>query len=184
MKRMRSSVVIVVFSALFGLGWPADGGARVDGNTSAGVLGGRFVIRGLGGRASHTHGGPPAQLGWVRVQIENHTDRAQRVSVADIEFLRGVKDCENSPTQVVSHPRFGGLFREDGDQKESTPQLVIPAGTTAAVSVGFASVAAYYVYCDRFAFRVHFKVGKDRIAIVSEVQVTRREPLRHPPADP
>lgn len=180
MNRIRSCKTIALWGLLIGLGWSADSLARVDGNTAAGLFGGRFVIQGLGGHASHTHGGPPAQVGGVRVRLQNHTDQAQRVSVTDIEFLTGVKDCDHPPTQVVSHPRFGGLFWEDSDQKESTPQLLIPAGKTATVSVGFASVPAYYVYCDRFAFRVHFKVGKSTIAVVSEVLVTRREPLRHP----
>lgn len=150
----------------------------MDATTSAAVLGGELVIRGVDGHASHTHGGPPAQLGHVGFVFENRGRQAQRVTVRDIEFLRGSGSCDQAPQQVVSHPKSGGILLDDGTMRESAPQVEIAPGATVAGTVGFVAVPAYYTWCDRFAFRVVFQIGKTRIGVVSEVHVTRREPLR------
>lgn len=44
-------------------------------------------------------------------------------------------------------------------------------------TVGFTAVPAYYVYCDRFAFRVYFHVDGEKLAVIDEVNITREEPL-------
>lgn len=158
--------------------------APASANTRAVADHGLFIIQGKTTRAWHIHGGPAANLGQARFRMENHGPQSQRVSVVEIEFLRSVQDCEHPPREVASHPRFGGLFVEDSAQRASTRQIDVKPGAAMDVTVGFAAVPAYYVYCDRFAFRVHFTIGSERVVAVSEAQVTRREPLRHPPADP
>jgi hypothetical protein len=171
-------------AGLLGLLWgEARSAGRIEATTSAAVLGGELVIRGQIGHAIHTHGGPPAQLGHVRFVFENHGRQALRVAVSDIEFLRGDHDCEKPPQRVVAHPKSGGILLEDGKMRDSAPQVDLPAGATLSGTVGFVAVPAYYTYCDRFAFRVFFRVGpggKTRVGVISEVEVSREEPLhRH-----
>lgn len=139
---------------------------------------GRFEIHGLAGEARHLHGGPPAQLGHARFVFLNRGDAPRRVSVVDIEFLQNVKDCENPPSKTVAHPKSGGILLEDGVQRESAAQVEVKANATVEATVGFAAVPAYYVYCDRFAFRVHFLIDGEKLAVIDEVTLTREEPLR------
>lgn len=149
-----------------------------DATTSATAAGGKFVIRGVTQHAIHTHGGAPAQIGHASFVFENRSDKPRRVSVIDIEFLRGNKNCEHAPQTVVSHPKSGGILLADGKQRESAPQVEVKAGATVNATVGFVAVPAYYVYCDRFALRIHFQVDGEKVAVIDEVNVTREEPLR------
>ena len=173
------SVLALLAAVLFSIAGLRSGYGWVDATNSATLPGGEFTIRGLSGHAFHTHGGASAQVGHVRVVFENRGRTAQRVTVSDIEFLRGSHDCEHAPQKVASHPRPGGILLDDGKMKESARQVEIAPGATVTATVGFAAVPVYYTYCDRFAFRVFFQVGKARIGVVSEVNVTREEPL-HP----
>lgn len=161
------------------LGTVGPGYGWVDATTSTALPGGQLVIRGVSGHAIHTHGGAPAQIGHVRFVFENHGKEAQRVTVTAVEFLRGDHDCDHPPQKVVSHPKLGGILLHDGKMTQSAPHAAIAPGATVEATVGFAAVPAYYTYCDRFAFRVFFQVGKTKIGVVSEVNVTREEPL-HP----
>jgi hypothetical protein len=152
-----------------------------DATTRATALKGKFEIRGVTGHARHTHGGDAAHLGHARFVFINHDDKPHRVSVVDVEFLRGIKSCDIPPSQVASHPKSGGILLQDGNQRESAPQVEVKAGATVEAMVGFTSVEAYYVYCDRFAFRVHFRVDGERIAVIDEINVARVSPLRPQP---
>ena len=89
-----------------------------------------------------------------------------------------MKSGLNPPSKVISHPKSGGILLGDGTQRESAPQVEVKAGATVEATVGFPSVPAYYLYCDRFAFRVHFRVDGEKIAVIDEVNITRMEPLR------
>ena len=75
-------------------------------------------------------------------------------------------------------PKSGGILLSNGKQRQSAPEVEVKAGATVAATVGFTSVAAHYVYCDRFAFRVYSHVDGEKLAIVDEVNITREEPLR------
>ncbi|HNN93812.1 MAG TPA: hypothetical protein PKI03_16130 [Pseudomonadota bacterium] len=176
---LRLSALAGLAALMCGVGGLRPGYGWVDATTSATLPGGEFTIRGLSGRATHSHGGAPAQVGHISVVFENRGRTAQRVTVSDIEFLQGIKDCEHAPQKVASHPHPGGILLDDGKMRESASEVEIAPGAKVSATVGFAPVPVYYVYCDRFAFRVVFRVGKARIAVVSEVNVTRREPLRH-----
>jgi len=149
-----------------------------DATTSATAVRSKLEIRGVSGTARHTHGGAPAQLGHARFVFANHDEKSHRVSVVDIEFLQGIRSCDHSPNKVVSHPKSGGILLADGTQQESAARVEVKAGATVEATVGFASVPAYYVYCDRFAFRVHFQVDGEKIAVIDEINITRMEPLR------
>jgi hypothetical protein len=92
-----------------------------DATTSATAVRSKFEIRGVSGTARHTHGGAPAQLGHARFVFANHDEKPHRVSVVDIEFLQGIKGCEQPPAKVVSHPKSGGILLADGTQGESAP---------------------------------------------------------------
>ncbi len=175
----RLSGLLALAAVLFWVAGLRPGYGWVDATTSATLPGGEFTIRGLSGHATHSHGGAPAQVGHISVVFENRGRTAQRVTVSDIEFLQGIKDCEHAPQKVASHPAFGGILLDDGKMRESAREVEIAPGARVSATVGFAAVPVYYVYCDRFAFRVGFRVGKARLAVVSEVNVTRREPLRH-----
>lgn len=181
---MPGSISIRLKAALLGLllfaGAPRLDAAPVEGHTRAVLAAGQVIIQGVTTFASHMHGGAPAQLGHARFQVENRGTQPLRLTVTDIEFLRGIHDCEHPPRQVASHPRFGGLFVEASDPRESTREIELKPGRTIQLSVGFASVPAYGVYCDRFAFRVHFQIGREKAAAISEARVIRREPLRQP----
>ena len=72
-----------------------------------------------------------------------------------------------------------GILLDNGKMRESAREVEIAPGARVSATVGFAAVPVYYTYYDRFAFRVIFQVGKARIGVVSEVNVTREEPL-HP----
>jgi hypothetical protein len=154
-----------------GRGW-------TEATTSATAAQSKLEIRGVSGQARHLHAGAPAQLGHARFVFINHDEKSHRVSVTDIEFLHGIKSCEQPPSKVVSHLKSGGILLLDGKQRESAPRVEVPAGATVEATVGFTSVPAYYVYCDRFAFRVHFQVDAEKIAVMSEVNITWVEPLR------
>lgn len=149
-----------------------------DATSSATAARSDFEIRGITGQARHLHGGPPAQIGHARFTFINRSGKPQQVSVAHIEFLHGNKDCDHPPAQVASHPKSGGILLEDGVQRESAAQVVVKPGATVDATVGFTAVPAYYVYCDRFAVRVHFLVGGEKLAVKDEINITRMEPLR------
>lgn len=154
------------------------GGKTGDATDSASAFDGTFIIRGVTQHARHTHGGESAHIGHVRFELENRGTTARKLTVAGIEFLRGIKDCEHAPSEVASRPKSGGIFLEDGTQKESRPQVVVKAGAKVGATVGFVAVDAYYVYCDRFAVRVRFNVDGTPIVVTDEVVVMRMEPLR------
>ena len=131
--------------------------------------------------AYHTHGGPGAQLGDARFVVHSEDAHRHMLTVSGVDFLGG-RSCTEPPTTVKAHPTFAGLFAEDRGQRESTKTLAIPPKSELSISVGFGpSVEAYYVYCDRFAFRVRFELDGDTLEVVSETTVTREEPLRPDP---
>ena len=153
-----------------------------DATTSATAVQSKLEIRGVSGQAMHTHGGAPAQLHHARFAFANHDEKSHWVSVVEIELLQGMKGCDHPPDKVVSHPKSGGILLSDGIQRESAPRVEVKAGATVGATVGFTSVPAYYVYCDRFAFRVYFQVDGEKVAVIDEVNITRMEPMR--PHDP
>lgn len=181
MRNMRSLIRSLVLIAPFLLSVsPATSrsGKTGDATDSASAFDGTFTIRGVTGHARHTHGGESAHIGHVRFEIENRGTTARKLTVAGIEFLRGIKDCEHAPSEVASRPKSGGIFLEDGVQKESRPQVTVNAGAKVGAMVGFVAVDAYYVYCDRFAVRVRFNVDGSPLVVTDEVVVMRIEPLR------
>ena len=176
---MRTTPILALISLLaLDEGQAASGSQKSEATTAATAFGGHFEIRGITGHARHTHGGAPALLGYARFAFANRGDRPRKVAVGDIEFLSGSHDCENPPRRVVSHLKAGGILMEDGKQRESALQVELKPGSSVEAVVGFTTVPAYYVYCDRFAFRVHFRVDGAPVVVTDEVLVTRMEPLR------
>lgn len=155
-------------------GTTRDGSASSVSKSKDGLL----HIAGQDRRARHTHGGAPARVGNVTFVITNDGQRARRVTAKSADFLRD-KGCEAPPSTVVSHPQLSELiFEDDDDPRGSTLTLEIPARSSRAVRVGFASVEAYYVYCDRFAIRVQFSVDeRETLAVTSELAVMRVTPV-------
>jgi hypothetical protein len=137
---------------------------------------GTWVITGLESHAHHTHGGAPAQLGHARFRVQYDGEVPVVMTVRRIEYVTG-RDCDAPPAEVSATPAFGGLFPEDGSRTESVRALPVSPGTL-EVTVGFEWVEAYYVHCDRFAFRVTFDVGGLPLVATAETQVIREEPLR------
>jgi len=175
--RHRLYALSGVFLLALSIAFPESSRGWTDATTQAAATRSKFEIRGVTGQARHTHGGPPAQLGHASFVLVNRGDRARRVSVVDIEFLQGSKDCDQPPSQIVSHPKSGGILLSDGKQRQSAPEVEVKAGATVEAIVGFTAVPAYYVYCDRFAFRVYFLVDGEKLAVIDEVNITREEPL-------
>ena len=145
-------------------------------NTEATSSSGHVHVVGIDDYAGHMHGGPAAWVGGATFEFTVAEGSEVEMTVTRIEFLTG-RSCENPPSEVSSEPSFGGLWADQLGMTESALALTLPSGLT-EVSVGFAAVEAYYVYCDRFAFRVTFDVDGEELVAVSETLVTRREPLR------
>ncbi len=142
---------------------------------------GEFTLRGLDRSVRHTHGGEPARLGHVAVEATNRGRVPRRLRAVAVEFLHG-HDCENPPAQIVATPRPSGLLvLTGGVQRDSTLDVAVAAGATVEAEVGFApAVEAYSTWCDRFAFRVLFRVdGSAPLSVVSEMRVIRVERVTH-----
>ena len=177
MRHRRHALFVVFLLALSAVLAKSSSG-WTDATTQAVATRSKFEIHGVTGQAMHTHGGPPAQLGHASFIFANRGDQARHVSVVDIEFLQGSKDCDHPPSKIVSHPKSGGILLSDGKQRQSAPEVEVKAGATVEATVGFTAVLAYYAYCDRFAFRVYFHVDGEKLAVIDEVNITREEPLR------
>ena len=94
-----------------------------------------------------------------------------------IEYLTGGA-CETPPTSVHSEPVFAGFFVRG--MSESARSVTVEPGKPIRIEVGFPAVDAYYVHCDRFAFRVTFQAGPHTLTAIAETNVARDEPLRRP----
>ena len=176
--RHRRHALSVVFVLVLSVVFDKSSSGWTDATTQAVATRSKFEIHGVTGQARHIHGGPPAQLGHASFVFANRGNQERRVSVIDIEFLQGSKDCDHPPSKIVSHPKSGGILLSDGKQRQSSPEVTVKAGATVEATVGFTTVPAYYVYCDRFAFRVYFQVDGEKLAVIDEVNITRVEPLR------
>jgi hypothetical protein len=140
-----------------------------------------FVISGVDGFARHEHGGPPAELGWFKVHVENRGTRERALSVRSLTFLSG-HSCDTAPSEVRATLHAAGLFPDDGSLAESTPSLRVAPGASIDVTIGFQPrVTAYYTFCDRFAFRAELSADGELLTVLSETRVTRVEPLRKHP---
>jgi hypothetical protein len=154
---------------------PAAAGSA---STTASSADGEVAIQGLDGYARHTHGGAPARLGWARFRVENRGRKPRAIRAEAVDYLHG-HSCEVAPAEVRASPKPTGLLAEDGVQKESAPSITLAPGAALEIIVGFApAVDAYYVFCDRFAFRVRFGVDGAPLAVVAETHVARVEPPR------
>jgi hypothetical protein len=150
-------------------------------STTATTPDGTLVIRGLDGFARHMHGGPPAELGWFKVHVENRGSRARALAAGSIAFLGG-RSCDAAPSEVRATLRAAGLLPDDGSLTESALSLRVAPGARFDVTVSFRpSVPAYYTSCDRFVFRAEFSVDGAPLTVLSETQVTRVEPIRKRP---
>lgn len=140
-----------------------------------------WVITGQDGTAMCTHGGEPAHLGEATFLVARQGDAtppsAGALTVTRIEYLTG-DACEPPPSSVHSEPVFAGLFVRG--MSESARSVTVAPGNPIRVEVGFPAVDAYYVHCDRFAFRVTFQAGPHTLTAVAETNVTRVEPLLRP----
>lgn len=174
-RRALSVSICLIVSSVFS----ATSSGWTDATSSAASVRNDFEIHGITGHARHMHGGPPAQIGDVRFTFANRSAKPRQVTVTDIEFLQGNKDCDHPPAKVTAHPKSGGILLEDGVQRESSQNVTVKAGATVEASVGFTAMPAYYVYCDRFAVRVHFQVDGEKLVVVDEIAVVRVEPFRH-----
>ncbi len=146
-------------------------------NTTARSADGAVSVEGLTGSARHTHGGEAARLGYARFRVTSTAEEPRPLTVTKVVFLRG-HDCERAPTEVVSTPAFGGIFPDDGSLDHSVRTWPVPPGTSTEIHVGFEAVQAYYTWCDRFVFRVHFDASGEALVASAETNVTRVEPLR------
>lgn len=124
----------------------------------------------------HSHGGEAAHLSGARFVVHNGNARTANVSVVRVEYLTG-HSCDVLPSTVRSRPKIDGL---SVGSAPPAARVAIPPGSSTPVTVEFASVDAYYTYCDRFAFRVTFDVDGARVQSTAETEVSRVEPPRRP----
>ncbi len=132
-------------------------------------------ITGVDGAAHHVHGGAEASVGHARFTAKCSAPTV--LTVEKVGFLTG-HSCEVPPTKVSAEPKFGGIL-VDG-MTESALLVTVPTPGPAQMTVSFTPVNAYYTWCDRFAFRVRFNAGEERLTVVSELNVMREEPLPEP----
>ena len=141
-----------------------------------GVLEG-VIVEGRGEYASHTHGGPPAQIGGASFVVENHRDRSIELKLTGTRWLTA-HSCE-LPRAEQARPKPAGLALED-ELIDGEMTVMIPAATTRTVSIGHHVQAAYMAYCDRFATAALFELDDEKLEVIAEHSVIRREPLRRP----
>lgn len=114
----------------------------------------------------HEHGGDAARIYGMEIDIDNPLDRPLRYRVVGIEQL--VDYSCGLPNEVRGRPSL----------REATPATIAPGRST--LSLLFEPQEAYQSHCDRFATRVRLKVEGEAVAVTSEHQVTRIEPMREP----
>jgi hypothetical protein len=124
--------------------------------------------------AIHSHGGEAAHLRSARFVVHNPNATAATLSVLRVDYLTG-SSCETPPTRVRSSPKADGISLRSALPAK---RVSIAAGATAPITVEFSPVDAYYVYCNRFAFRVTFDAGGTRLQSTAETEVHRVDPPR------
>ncbi len=77
-------------------------------------------------------------------------------------------------------PRKPAGVTLDSSTAAPGPNVRIEPSADQVVEVFFESTEAYYVWCDRFAFRVTFRIDNERVKAVAETVVMRVTPLVHP----
>ena len=135
--------------------------------TSAALLtidGKSVVVAGESTHEMHEHGGDAAKISSVQLAIDNPLGRALSYRVKRIEYL--VDYSCGLPSEVQSKPKLD----------KTHPAMIEPGRSN--LWIGFETQDAYQGSCDRFATRVTLTIERQTIAVTSEHQVTRIEPMR------
>jgi len=129
--------------------------ARIDGK--------KVVVAGHTTQVMHEHGGDAATIAGVRLSVDNPLPRALSYRVERVEFL--VDYGCGVPKEV----------RATAKVTSSEPAKIEPGRSELFIS--YDAQEAYQGACDRFATRVTLAIEGKTIAVTSEHQVTRIEPM-------
>lgn len=122
------------------------------------------VVAGETTHEMHEHGGDAAKITSVDLTIDNPLGRALSYRVKAIEYL--VDYSCGLPGEVRSKPKL----------QKTHPAKIEPGRSN--LWIGFDPQDAYQGSCDRFATRITLAIEGKTIAVTSEHQVTRIEPMR------
>lgn len=122
------------------------------------------IVAGETTHEMHEHGGDAAKISSVELSIDNPLRRALSYRVKRIEYL--VDYSCGLPGEVRSKPKLS----------QTQPATIEPGRSK--LWIGFDPQEAYQGSCDRFATRVTLAIEGKTIAVTSEHQVTRIEPMR------
>lgn len=146
--------------------------ARADQDVATQV--GKLSLRGGYNEYRHAHGGAPARVGLARFQVSNQDAKPQLLEILGIELLHG--HCREQGYSSRMRLRIAEALVDDKPAKR-WQELIVPAGSTSALSLGFQAVAAYQG-CDRFAFALRVRSGAAVKTIEAPLRIVRMEPLR------
>ncbi len=128
------------------------------------------------------HGGAPAKVHTLWINLDNALGRAHRVRVTKLSWLRS--HCRSTGWDSSKPLRVASLDVNAWDELDpsvtGTSSVVLPARADwYQLRVHFDGITAYQA-CDRFGAEVELEVDGRRVTIELPYNVVRYEPLRHP----
>jgi hypothetical protein len=131
--------------------------------------------------ASHTHGGPPAELHRANLSFANVDGREHGISVHKVELLRshcGEKTGWHSRKKLKIRSISLSSWNESSPISSHASKITVPAGqNTYRLSVAVDSFTVYQA-CDRFGFGLSLRVDGVDAQIELPLRVKRYEPMR------
>ncbi len=127
------------------------------------IAGEMVTFEGVTAHHAHEHGGRAATIGYMLVRIHNPLSRPVSYSVQGMQWL--VDFSCGIPNKVADRPVVN----------TATPSTLPPG--TSELAISFAHQSAYMSHCERFASRAEIRVEGHTIAVSTEHEVTRYEPL-------
>ncbi len=146
---------------------------RVHGSTWGVVDGVR--IEGKGAYASHDHGGDPAKSYVARCEVENQRDEPVTLGLLGTRWL---SDSSCGPPRKESARLEPAGIAIDPAPVSGKETVEIPAKSSHTVTLGHEARNAYNAHCNRFATAARFEVDGERVEVIAEHRVVRREPKR------
>lgn len=134
---------------------------------------GEWTVRGGYNRRSHTHGGAPATIGEVALELHGPAAGTAQVRVLGLRWLRGHCREEGYSDARTLEPLE---IQIDGDPPAPASRRA-SARQGSQLVVTFRPIEAYQA-CDRFAVDVTLSVAGRRVSLRVPFEVWRREPLR------